>query len=352
MKNSTASSLARAARRIGARFAQPAPIASPFSEGNLAQVVLADMAGLSAPRQLTRAQAMSVPSVAKARALILASLARQPLALYQDNTELEPPAWLYRSDTLQSPITRIAWTLDDLLFYGRSVWAIERDNSGTIIDGIRLPQDYWDIKPDGSVWVALEEAAPLQPVSSSSLIVFEGLQEGLLDIAGRTLTAAIDLEQAWSNRITSALPLVELHETERDTEINETEAADIAAKWEAARRRSGTAFTPYGIEMRAHGDKTTDLFVEGRNALRLDVALFTNIPSTLLEGSQATASLTYSTQEGRRNELLDYSLSFWAAPIEARLSMDDVTPPGTRIAFNVEYFSQPTQPAGFPALRD
>ncbi|MDD7687543.1 MAG: phage portal protein [Actinomycetaceae bacterium] len=344
--------LASAALRIAERQITIPPGASPFSESNLVSIILADVAGMNPPHALTREQAMSVPAVAKARSLILGTLGRQPLALYRDDEQLTPPPWLYRSDTAQAPLTRLSWTLDDLLFYGRSLWAVERDSAGMIADAIRLPQDWWDINSDGHVCVSITGTDTKKPVPPDSVILFEGLQEGLLDIASRTLTAAIDLENAWGKRVSSPVPLVELHEAERDSEITEAEAEELVARWETSRQKGGTAFTPYGLQLIEHGDKATDLFIEGRNALRLDVALFTNLPSTLLEGSQATASLTYSTQEGRRNELVDYSLAYWAAPIEARLSQDDVTPPGTRIAFNIEYFSQPTQPAGFPATKD
>lgn len=332
--------------------AQQPPVSSPFSEKNLARVVISDIAGIKPLASMTREDAMSVPSVAKARALILGTLGRQPLALFEGDTMLDPPVWTYRSDTIQSPLQRMCWTLDDLLFYGRSLWYVERDNSKQIVDAIRVPQDWWEIDQSGIVYGRIDGEKSKEPLPNESIIYFEGLQEGLLDIAARTLRGAIDLEKAWSDRIKAPIPLVELHEAERDTEVNDEEAAEYIIKWENARRNSGTAFTPYGLEMRTHGDKSTDLFVEGRNALRLDVALFTSIPSTLLEGSQATASLTYSTQEGRRNEMIDYSLSFWAAAIESRLSMDDVCDKGKRIGFNIEYFTQSSQPANYPASKD
>lgn len=346
-------SLVRAAERISSRNVNDMPLSSPLTPKHLERVIWADMAGLTnTPRAVTREQAMSVPAIAKARSLILGALGRQPLALYRGSEELEAPAWLSRSDTDQSPITRMCGTLDDLYFYGRSLWAIARDNDGTITDGIRIPQDWWDIDETGTISLTLDPNRSKQHVDPANVIMFEGLQDGLLSIAQRTITAAIDLERAWASRVQTPAPLIELHETQPTTGLTDEEMQDYAAMWEARRRQSGTGVTPYGLELRMHGDKSTDLFIEGRNALRLDIALFSNIPSTLLEGSQATASLTYSTQEGRRNELLDYSLAFWAAPIEARLSMDDVTPPGTRIGFNVEYFSQPSQPSTFPTSND
>jgi phage portal protein BeeE len=94
-------------------------------------------------------------------------------------------------------------------------------------------------------------------------------------------------------------------------------------------------YVPFGMdaEMTNPGDDS-GLFIEGRNALRLDVANFFNLPAALLDGSTSTASLTYSTQEGRRNEVFDYGIAYWTAPIENALSLDNVCPRGQRIRFD------------------
>jgi hypothetical protein len=73
-----------------------------------------------------------------------------------------------------------------------------------------------------------------------------------------------------------------------------------------------------------------------------------NLPASLLEGSQSTATLTYSTSEGKRNELFDYSLPFYADPIEEAFSLDSVVPRGTRVRFDFSDFiaaaASPTGP--------
>ena len=131
------------------------------------------------------------------------------------------------------------------------------------------------------------------------------------------------------------------------------EARDLVHTWEKARREGGgTAYTPASIETKVHGTAETDLFVNGRNALRLDVANFCNIPAALLEGSMATASLTYSTKQGSRNDLVDLSLGYWADPIEARLSQDDVVPSGRNVAFDLSALATPVQPTRSPNQED
>ena len=72
----------------------------------------------------------------------------------------------------------------------------------------------------------------------------------------------------------------------------------------------------------------------------------------MLDGSMATASLTYSTAEGKRSEFIDYSLAYWAMPIEARLSQDDVTSAGTYCRFDLSALATPAQAGTNPATED
>ncbi len=66
-----------------------------------------------------------------------------------------------------------------------------------------------------------------------------------------------------------------------------------------------------------------------------------------MDASLSTASLTYSTQEGQRNEFADFTLPYWMEPIQQRLSMDDVVLPGERVRFDLtELFTVPNSPNG------
>src|SRR5690606_9573712 len=133
--------------------------------------------------------------------------------------------------------------------------------------------------------------------------------------------------------------------------------------WSKARRdpeSSAVGFVPYGIQPVFPGldaSGTQDLFIQGRNALRLDIANLTNIPASLLDGSVATASLTYQTQEGQRSSFQEQTMRYWLSPIEHRLSMDDVTPSGQVVRFDLAYVDHtlpspqtPTDPDETPEL--
>ena len=323
-------------------------ISSPWSSGTLTRVLWSDIFGGDfAP--VDRSDAMQVPAIVKARGLIAGTLARQPLAAFRGATKLEgtdAPTWLYRTSSGQSPYQRMLWTIDDLIFGGTSLWTVERDTHGHVINALRVPPEWWEVTAD------LEILVYGKPAEDGSVLLFEGPQDGLLEIARTDIRAARDMAAAWSARVKSPVPLVELHQTE-DVPLEQDEIDKSVSDWESARAAGGaTGFTPYGLEVNVHGTASTDLFVAGRNASRLDIANYLQVPATLLEGSMATASLTYSTETGKRNELVDYSLSYWAAPIEARLSLDDVVTAGTRVAFDLTYFTGTDTPASGPASED
>lgn len=320
-------------------------IASPWSAGQLSKIAYSDIFG-GTYRPVSRAEAMRVPAIVKGRALIVGTLSRQPLAKFTRGERVDSDSWMYRSSSPVPPSTRMLWTLDDLIFYGSSLWAVERGTRGQLTDAARVPHEWWEIDDD------LQLLVNGKPVDADDVVLIEGPQDGLLEMASDDIRAARAMTRAWASRVDAPVPLTELHATDPNNEPTPDEVDDLVDAWEESRRKGGTAYTPAAIELRTHGSTPTDLFIEGRNGSRLDFGNFLGLPASLLEGSSSTASLTYSTQEGKRNELVDYSLSFWANPIEARLSMDDVTPRGTRIAFDLEWLSTPVQPAQGPVAED
>lgn len=315
-----------------------APIASPWSTGSLHRIALADMLGVRFD-DVSRADAMRVPSVVRARGLICGHLARLPLSLWRDdpsgNSDLDvnlpTPRWLQSTNTLQSPRSRLLWTADDLLFTGLSLWILDREpDSGEILDAIRVPRHEWNVDAD-SLSVQIRGITVTNP---DEVCLIEGYQEGLCSIAANEIRGALDMSSAWQQRVASPVPLVELHQVDPNDQLDDDEIDAAIGDWESARRLGGTAFTPSSIQAIMHGSAATDLYIEGRNAGRLDIANFLQVPASLLEGSMTNSTLTYMTRSGERSDFLATCLAYWSAPIEARLSQDDVTPEGTSIRFD------------------
>lgn len=322
---------------------QGAAVATPGSvPGSLGRIILADIYGpeLAIP---TREEAMKVSSIAKGRALVAGTLSRYPLVAYRRDARLPAqPSWLSRTDTGQPPAWRMLWTIDDLIFHGRSLWTVRRGPSrssgpGPILDAVRVPFDEWELTED--LFVEVQGSR----VDADEVIYFDGPQDALLDIASEDIQAARNMTRSWANRVKSPVPLVELHNT-ADVELTDDEISELTTSWDRARQNGGTAYTPNNVEVNVHGETPTDLYVQGRNSSRIDFANYLNLPAGILDGSPSTASLTYSTREGQRSELVDLCLSYWTLPIAARLSMDDATPRGTRVDFDISWLATPTQP--------
>lgn len=333
--------------------ARRSTIANPFSESQLQKIVFADILGVE-DFPVTRDDAMGVPAVAKARHLVT-GICRQPIKAYlQDEPLATQPVWMYRTNGNVPPQMRMLWTLDDLYFYGWSLWAVQRGTKGQILDAMRVPYEWWTIDPDThDILVRNPETGAVDvPATPESVILIPGPFEGLLLAGERTIKAARNLEQAWARRVRLPVPAVELHQM-NDDQLEDSEITKTVDSWGAMMEQGGgVAFTPHQIEMRSHGSSATDLFIEGRNAVTLDIGRMTNVPAMMLDASMATSSLQYVTAVDGRNSFIDITIAYWTMTIEARLSMDDVLPRGQRAGFDLSNLTALPQPAAGPASED
>lgn len=310
----------------------------------LTQIVIDDIFG-DMPELVDRGNAMKVPAVTRARDLLVGSIADLPLVAYQRDTRLaEQPAWLYRTDVV-TLWHRMAFTIDDLLFYDCSLWLRQNGADGFLLNATRVPIESWAVDNDGRILIGDE------PVDASDVIYFPGPTGGGLLSNGRdTIRGARAIDRAWVARTRSPIPPTLFQQTQEETASPE-DIQKLTTSWGKARLNPDTAgvgFVPWGITpiFPAPSDDSA-MFIQGRNAVRLDIANLTNIPASLLDGSTATASLTYVTADGQKSSFQEQTLRYWTAPIEHRLSMDDVVPRGQRVRFDITYASQ-VPPAGEP----
>lgn len=341
----------RAERALRIVSSQPDPamaLSSPWVTGSLQPIVWADIFGADALAVMTREAAMSVPAMARARGLLTTSVARSPIHVYRGTEQLtEDPPWVSRTDGVISPFIRMLWTVDDLLFTGWSLWAVARGADGMPLRMDRVERSLWYIDTDGTVMV---DATPVDP---STVVVIPGPHDGVLNTGRRTLTTAAELEQAVANTARSPVPAIDLHQT-TDVEMTSTEKQDLIAGWVAARRgdNGGVAYTNSAVEARTLGQPVESLIIEGRNASAVDVARMAGVPAALIDATNAGASLTYETTEGRNAEFLDYGVLPYMLAVSGRLSLDDVTPRGTRVAFDVTELTGPLPTATGPTTED
>jgi hypothetical protein len=313
-------------------------VASPWNgSGNLAAIAYADVFGLdSIP--VTRAEAMTVPPVARARHLICDVLARYPMKAYKDGAELpNQPAWLSRTDGVTGPRMRNLWTLDDLIFTGYSVWTVRRGADGFPLSADRVPVEAWQFDMSGVVQV-LDPNGAWQYPDANSIILISGPAEGLLYTAARTIRSYRKIETAWQSRVSMPLATTELRYTGDPNDVDQDAIDNARAKYADARKDplGAIVVSPPGWELIDHAQNGFDLFENGRNSATLDIARFLNIPAVLLDASNTNASsVNYTSQQSSRSWYIDTTLRPWAMPFEERLSADDMVPRGTYVGFDL-----------------
>jgi hypothetical protein len=353
-------------------YLMPVALGSPWAPtSHLASVIVEDLLGAAAPRALTRAEAMRIPAVARARHIIAGTLARIPLRAYPGEstdplTGDRAPSWLSRTDGPISPFHRMLMTVDDLLFYNWSLWRItERTADERLpLRMARVPMEQWQfeagtgrvltLQPDGSggwAWKVTPDR---------DVVLIPGGTGGLLDDGQDTLGHARDLEASAHNAARFPTAYIGLEQTSgptlkrRSDDPAEVTVETIVNDWRAARRNpegGGVAWLG-GVKPHELGAFDKHLLESGRNAAAVDVARHTSIPADLIDATVTESSLHYSTSRDNDRRFIDYGLGLYMSAISARLSQDDVTPRGQRIAFDLEQWLKGSAPAPGQAPAD
>lgn len=306
------------------------PIASPWTESStLAPIVTKDIFGVEDIGSLTRESAIRLATVSRARGLIVSTIAGIPLvATDSAGNDAELPQFLDATTGDISGFHRMLWTIDDLFFYGWSLWAVDRTANGTVTAAARVEYHRWSIQ-DGIVHV------DNLPAPAGGVVLIPGVTEGILTHGADTLRQAARLSRAADRAAENPSAQVELHQT-NDAPMTDSQIDKLIARWSKARRgeNGGVAFTNSSIEVKEHGASNEHLLIDGRNAAAVDVARHAGIPATMIDATLSGSSLSYQNSAARMSELVTFGLAPHMASVAARLSLDDVTPPDVRIKFD------------------
>lgn len=313
---------------LAERGLDPVPLESPWASPNhLVTVTPPDT-----PMQVTRAVAMSVPAVARARRIIVGSIARCPLEARVAGQRAEAqPIWITRTDGVQSPFFRMAWTVDDLLFHGFSLWALERDYDGAVIRADRVPFHLWDVDQDGHVIVNGNR------VAEDTVCLIPASDEGLLRSSSASIRHAVELNRLAARAADTPAAQMVLKQTGGQP-LNPQQIRDLVDGFAAARRgrNGGIAYASQTIEVQELGKTDAQLLVEGRNAAAVDIARAVGVPAAMIDASSTgSGNITYQNVAARNRELIDYALAPFMAAIAARLGLDDMVPRGWAVAFDL-----------------
>jgi HK97 family phage portal protein len=287
--------------------------------------------------RVSRKDAMSVPSVARARNLICGTVAGIPLEYYNKRTGevTAAPRWINQLAKNQPSFITICWIVDSLLFYGVSY--------------LRITERYAeDGRPAAFEWIAnarvtfttdLEGIMVTQyyvdaaPIAMNDIVTIQGFDEGVLERAGRTIQSAIDINKAAS--IASATPMSSGILKNTGADLPPAEVSGLLAAWKRSRNNNSTAYLTSTLEFQSTQFSPKDMmYNEAIQNLSTEIARAMNVPAYYLSADQNT-TMTYANVTEERKQFFALSIEPYIQAIQTRLSMDDISTAGHEVRFAV-----------------
>ena len=287
--------------------------------------------------RLSRKDAMSVPSIARARNLLCGTTASIPLEYYKTSTGevIAPPRWIKQLSKSQPSFITLSWIVDSLLFYGVSYLLVTDRYSE-------------DGRPANFEWVANTRVTfttdlynihvtqyyiDASPVDMNDIVTIQGFDEGVLERGGRTIQSAIDVERAAGVNSANPQPAGYLRNNGADLPPNEVQG--LLSAWKRGAQSNSTRYLTSTLEYNAVAFSPRDMmYQDAIRSLSTQIARLTNIPAYLLS-SEDNQSMTYSNVQDERKQFYALSIEPYIQAIQSRLSMDDISTAGHEVRFAV-----------------
>jgi len=299
---------------------------------------------LGTPVSITRQLAMSVPSVARARNIICGTIGSLPLTTFNRITGdyVDPHRVINQPDPRVAGFVVYNWLAEDIWMYGAGYGQVlemysstdgGRVRAWTRIRPSRVTVDT-DIQTD-SITGYKVDGKPVPISGVGSIIRFDGPDEGLLHRAGKTIQAAVYLENAAVNYAKEPAPTMVLKSN--GTNLTAERISSLLSAWKTARQSRSTAFLNADVDLKEFGfDPKSMQLAEARQYVALELARACGIPAYFL--SAETTSMTYSNAVNERRSLVDFSLRPILKAIEERLSLPDFVPNPVMVRFDLDDF--------------
>ena len=289
----------------------------------------------------TRQQAMAVPTLARARNIICSTIASLPLEqrIKVSGVRVEPNRVINQPDSRVPGSAIYSYIAEDLLFHGvaygqvLAMYADGRIQEWTRVSPDRVVQTLNALQTEITAYQVDGSYVPSAGVGS--LVVFNGLDEGLLSRAGRTIRAAVALENASETFAKEPVPMMVLKSN--GTNLTSERIGKLLEAWRVARLNRSTAFLNADVELQALGIDPDKLqLVQARQYVALELCRAAGLPAWFASAEQT--SMTYSNAISERRSLVDFSLRPVLTAIEQRLSMPDFVGQGNEIRYDLDDF--------------
>ena len=292
----------------------------------------------------TRQLAMSVPSVARARNIICGTIGSLPLTTFNRITGqyVDPHRVINQPDPRVAGFVIYNWLAEDIWLYGVGYGQVlemySTTDGGRVRAWTRVSPERVTVDTDFRNTVIESYKVDGMAVPNSgvgSLIRFDGPDEGLLHRAGKTISAAVYLENAAVNYAKEPNPSMILKSN--GTNLTAERVSSLLSAWRTARQSRSTAFLNADVDLKEFGfDPKSLQLAEARQYVALELARACGIPAYFL--SAETTSMTYSNAVSERRSLVDFSLRPILKAIEERLSLPDFVPNPVMVRFALDDF--------------
>jgi HK97 family phage portal protein len=292
----------------------------------------------------TRQLAMSVPSVARARNIICGTIGSLPLTTFNRITGeyVDPHRVINQPDPRVAGFVIYNWLAEDIWLYGVGYGQVlemySTTDGGRVRAWTRVSPERVTVDTDFRNTVIESYKVDGMAVPNSgvgSLIRFDGPDEGLLHRAGKTISAAVYLENAAVNYAKEPNPSMILKSN--GTNLTAERVSSLLSAWRTARQSRSTAFLNADVDLKEFGfDPKSLQLAEARQYVALELARACGIPAYFL--SAETTSMTYSNAVSERRSLVDFSLRPILKAIEERLSLPDFVPNPVMVRFSLDDF--------------
>lgn len=295
--------------------------------------------GLS--RRVSRAEAMSVPAVKRARDLICGTLGTLPIRVHNRRREVVQNFLMEQPEPDVARTVTMTRTFEDMLFEERAWWRI----TGFAANGFpsqvrRLEPRSVQVRENARVYVARDgspQGQAFEFVPDELLIRIDSPNDPLLVAGARAIRAALLLDQTAARNAKEQLPLGYFAPREGTDPGTKEEIEEYLDDWEDARARRAWGYVGAALEAKPLQWNPEQLELGAmRDHAVLEIARLAGIDPEDLGVS--TTSRTYANAEQRRLDLLDFTLSAYVAAFESRMSMGDVTPSGQYVKFQYAGF--------------
>ena len=287
-----------------------------------------------------RDAAMSLPTISRCRDLICAAVGALPFTQWtvDFNTvpaveaQTPPAGWMGRPDPNRPRQWILAWTTDDLFFYGVAHWYVTARYATTYPSAFEriVPGDLHVDDRTGRTTLRDLEIDPGDVVEFLSPI------EGLLSNGYRAISIALQLDDAADRFAGTEVPAGWLQEQDGGEDMSSDELAEQALLFTDARRTNTTAaVNKYMRYQEATYDASRMQLVEGRTYQALELARLGNTPPYLV-GAPAGTGMTYLNGQQAKQDLIDFGALPYIGCIEQTLSGPNVSPRGTAVRLDLD----------------